>query len=140
VDVDEDCWRSNWAAVLGVPDLGSNPAGLSFSVRAKAQALVTNGLHSRIRNPIYVFGALTIAGILLFIAVPKLLWILGVQVPLQIYRARNEEKVLTAKFGDEFLYAKCRRAQTSIPNRRILCKLFPSCDLHLCKRCIRANR
>lgn len=30
--------------------------GGSFSVRPKAQALVTHGLYSRIRNPIYVLG------------------------------------------------------------------------------------
>ena len=35
-------------------------------MRAKAQTLVTHGLYSRIRNPIYVFGALVIAGIFLF--------------------------------------------------------------------------
>ena len=32
--------------------------GQAFSVQAKASTLVTTGLYSRIRNPIYVFGAL----------------------------------------------------------------------------------
>jgi protein-S-isoprenylcysteine O-methyltransferase Ste14 len=82
--------------------------GGSFSVRAKAQALVTGGLYSRIRNPIYVFGALTIAGIFLFAGAPKLLWVLAALIPLQIYRARNEEKVLAAKFGDEYRAYKAR--------------------------------
>lgn len=31
-------------------------AGMSFSGKARATALVTTGLYSKIRNPIYVFG------------------------------------------------------------------------------------
>lgn len=75
---------------------------------ATRQTLVTHGLYSRIRNPIYVFGALTIAGIVLFIGQPILLVILAVIVPLQIYRVKNEEKVLAAKFGDEYRAYKAR--------------------------------
>ena len=40
--------------------------GRAFSVQAKATTLVTTGLYSRIRNPIYVFGALMVAGIIIF--------------------------------------------------------------------------
>jgi len=80
----------------------------SFSVRAKAHALVTHGLYSRIRNPIYVFGAFTIAGCFLFAALPKLLWVFVAVIPLQIYRARKEEQVLAAKFGDEYQAYKAR--------------------------------
>src|SRR5665213_3469936 len=40
--------------------------GRAFSVQAKASVLVTSGLYSRIRNPIYVFGGLTIAGIIVW--------------------------------------------------------------------------
>lgn len=35
--------------------------GAAFSVSARASNLVTTGLYSRIRNPIYVFGALLIS-------------------------------------------------------------------------------
>lgn len=94
-------------AAIGLPSLAllvwaRIQLGGSFSVRAKAQALVTRGLYSRIRNPIYVFGALTIAGCFLFAGLPKLLWVFVALIPLQIYRARKEEKVLAAKFGDEY--------------------------------------
>ena len=82
--------------------------GRSFAVVAKAQALVTHGLYARIRNPIYVFGGLTVVGIILFAGTPKLLWILAAIVPLQIYRARNEEKALAAKFGDDYRAYKAR--------------------------------
>ena len=48
--------------VIGLPSLAllvlaRIQLGGSFSVRPKAQALVTHGLYSRIRNPIYLFGA-----------------------------------------------------------------------------------
>jgi protein-S-isoprenylcysteine O-methyltransferase Ste14 len=76
--------------------------GGSFSVRPKAQALVTDGLYSRIRNPIYLFGALAIAGIFLYMNQPRYLGLFVVLIPVQIYRARQEEKVLDARFGDEY--------------------------------------
>jgi protein-S-isoprenylcysteine O-methyltransferase Ste14 len=40
--------------------------GRAFSVEAKATTLVTTGLYSRIRNPIYFFGALMIVGVIMF--------------------------------------------------------------------------
>ena len=100
-------------ALIGLPSfallvLARIQLGGSFSVRAKAHALVTHGLYSRIRNPIYVFGGLAIAGIFLFAGRPKLLWMLVAIIPLQIYRARKEEQVLTAKFGDEYRAYKAR--------------------------------
>ena len=36
--------------------------GASFAVRAEARKLITSGLYSKIRNPIYVFGLRVIAG------------------------------------------------------------------------------
>jgi protein-S-isoprenylcysteine O-methyltransferase Ste14 len=37
--------------------------GSSFSVTPQAKALVTGGIYRRIRNPIYVFSALMVAGV-----------------------------------------------------------------------------
>lgn len=93
--------------VIGLPSLAllvlaRIQLGGSFSVRPKAQALVTHGLYSRIRNPIYLFGALAIAGIFLYINQPLYLWFFVVLIPLQIYRVRQEGKVLEARFGDEY--------------------------------------
>lgn len=112
-------WGQPWTpmqiagAAIGLPSLAllivaRVQLGGSFSIRAKAQALVTHGLYSRIRNPIYVFGGLTVAGMFLFLGQPKGLWVLVAIVPAQIYRARNEEKVLAAKFGDEYRAYKAR--------------------------------
>lgn len=80
--------------------------GRAFSLRAKASNLVTTGLYSHIRNPIYVFGALIFLGIIIWTGRPWLLLILAVLVPMQIYRARQESKVLEARFGAEYLEYK----------------------------------
>lgn len=76
--------------------------GRAFSVRAKASTLVTTGIYSRIRNPIYVFGTLVSSGIFIFVHRPWLLLIWVVLIPIQVLRVRKEEQVLEAKFGDEY--------------------------------------
>jgi len=77
--------------------------GNSFSVTPQAKALVTGGLYSKVRHPVYVFGALMIAGLLLYTNLPWLLLFLIVIIPLQMVRARAEEKVLVEKFGEQYL-------------------------------------
>jgi protein-S-isoprenylcysteine O-methyltransferase Ste14 len=99
--------------VIGLPSvvllvLARIELGGSFSVRPKAQTLVTHGLYSRIRNPIYLFGSLAAAGVFLYVNQPLYLWLFVVLIPLQIYRARREGKVLEARFGDEYRQHKLR--------------------------------
>ena len=76
--------------------------GRSFAVRAQAKELVTHGLYSKIRNPVYVFGSIFIAAMCLFLGKPAGLLLLLVLIPIQIVRARKESKVLEAKFGDAY--------------------------------------
>jgi protein-S-isoprenylcysteine O-methyltransferase Ste14 len=80
--------------------------GRAFSVRAKASTLVTTGLYSRIRNPIYVFGSLAIAGFILWADQPWLLLCFVVLIPLQVYRSREEARVMAEKFGASYLEYK----------------------------------
>ena len=76
--------------------------GKSFSVRAEAHTLVTRGLYSKIRNPIYVFDAVTLAGLVLILQKP-VLWLVLVAVVIgQTIRARYEARVLEAAFGDAY--------------------------------------
>jgi protein-S-isoprenylcysteine O-methyltransferase Ste14 len=94
-------------AVIALPSvlllvLARIQLGGSFSVRPKAQTLVTRGLYYRIRNPIYIFGGLAIAGVILYINQPLGLCVFAVIIPVQIYRVRREERVLEARFGDEY--------------------------------------
>jgi protein-S-isoprenylcysteine O-methyltransferase Ste14 len=77
--------------------------GRAFSVQARATTLVTTGVYSRVRNPIYFFGAMLILGIIIWMGRPWLLLIFAVLIPLQVVRSRKEERVLTEKFGAAYL-------------------------------------
>ena len=76
--------------------------GRSFSVRAKATELVTVGIYSRIRNPIYISSVIFLMGLILTVRRPVLALLLVVIVPMQMIRARREAAVLEAKFGDAY--------------------------------------
>jgi len=87
---------------LGGVILARYTLGRSFSWVPKASELVTRGIYSRIRNPIYVFGMFAVVGMVLMVGRPRLLVILAVLIPVQIIRARREAAVLEAKFGDTY--------------------------------------
>jgi protein-S-isoprenylcysteine O-methyltransferase Ste14 len=76
--------------------------GNSFSMAPRATQLVTRGIYSCIRNPIYVFGTLVFTGLFLFLERPYLLLLLVPVLILQISRARAEARVLEAHFGDQY--------------------------------------
>ena len=76
--------------------------GSSFAVTAQARQLVTHGLYSKIRNPIYVSGSCVIAGAILLFGRPIGLLVFVIIIPLQIWRAGKESTVLEAKFGEEY--------------------------------------
>lgn len=80
--------------------------GNAFSVKAKATTLVTMGLYSRIRNPVYFFGALMILGVIVWVSRPWMLLFYVVLIPVQVIRIRKEEKVLTEKFGEAYVEYK----------------------------------
>jgi protein-S-isoprenylcysteine O-methyltransferase Ste14 len=82
--------------------------GRSFSVSAQAKKLVTTGVYSKIRNPIYVFSAMFLVGIVVVTERWPLLPIVAVLVPMQIIRSRKESQVLEAAFGEEYERYKAR--------------------------------
>ena len=94
-------------AAISVPSflmwmLARHQIGDSFAVRAEAKRLVTHGIYSKIRHPIYLFGGLAFIGE--FVA---LRWYICVTVFVgfnfvQYFRIKREEQVLTQAFGDEY--------------------------------------
>ncbi|MFZ0314000.1 MAG: isoprenylcysteine carboxylmethyltransferase family protein [Candidatus Korobacteraceae bacterium] len=106
-------WKTHWNAMryigtvltvagISMVAVARCQLGKSFSARAEAHELVTHGLYSKIRNPIYVFGNLYVAGLLLVLQQPILVIVLAILIIVQAVRARREARVLEAAFGDAY--------------------------------------
>lgn len=106
-------WKGPWnaqryagtaLAVMGVGFIAvaRYQLGRSFSVKAEAHKLVTSGLYSKIRNPIYVFGMVMPTGVILILGKPEGWLVLLAGAVGQTIRARREAKVLEAAFGDDY--------------------------------------
>ncbi len=76
--------------------------GGAFSVAPEARSLVTRGLYSRIRHPIYVFGTLAFLLVVLALQGWSALIIWAVVLLIQFGRAKREERILMGKFGEEY--------------------------------------
>jgi protein-S-isoprenylcysteine O-methyltransferase Ste14 len=82
--------------------------GNSFTLSPQARTLVTYGLYSKIRNPVYVFSAIALAGLFVYIDRPIYLVSFLVLIPLQFIRAHIESRVLEEKFGDTYRQYKSK--------------------------------
>lgn len=92
------------AAVVSVPPwfLARWQLGASFSVRPEARQLVTTGLYSKLRHPVYVFGSVAWGGALVALLGWRAVAIWVIVVLVEIVRARREEGVLAGVFGAEY--------------------------------------
>jgi protein-S-isoprenylcysteine O-methyltransferase Ste14 len=97
-------WGGLALAVIGLSGvvLARRTLGRSFSVRAKATALVTAGIYSKIRNPIYVSGVVFLIGAAVMVWRLDFLLALLLIIPMQVLRARKESRVLEEEFGEEY--------------------------------------
>jgi len=77
--------------------------GKSFSVSPQAKELVTQGIYSRIRNPIYVFVDVMIFGLILALQIYWLFAIFPFLLAMHVIQARREARVLEEKFGESYL-------------------------------------
>jgi protein-S-isoprenylcysteine O-methyltransferase Ste14 len=90
-------------ALAAVPFLVARyQLGKSFSLNPRAKGLVTSGIYSRIRNPLYVFSTLMILGAVIAYQKWVLLIVPALLVVVQAIRAHREARVLEAAFGDAY--------------------------------------
>ena len=73
--------------------------GSAFAVEPRANNLVTTGIYSKIRHPMYLFSSLVLLGFVLILQNKYwlLVW-LGVII-IQMFRIRSENKILAQKYG-----------------------------------------
>ncbi|OGK09294.1 hypothetical protein A2767_03600 [Candidatus Roizmanbacteria bacterium RIFCSPHIGHO2_01_FULL_35_10] len=88
--------------------LAREQLGKYFTVKPKATGLVTTGLYSKFRNPIYLFSSITVFGAILpsrSLIQYSLFFIL---LLVQFVRIKKEEQVLEKKFGRKYSKYKSR--------------------------------
>lgn len=82
--------------------IGRSNLGNSYSLLPKAEKIVSKGLYSKIKHPLYLSQLMVLGGAILYIDDSRLWWIFIAILILQFYRAKKEEKVLLEKFGDDY--------------------------------------
>lgn len=74
--------------------------GRSFSLMPEARHLVTNGPYAFVRHPLYLGEAISAIGMTLQYLSPLAIFIIALQLGLQLQRMRNEEEVLGSLFPE----------------------------------------
>lgn len=80
--------------------------GNSFTIGAHAKELVTVGLYSKLRHPVYYFSILAVTGIAIFtwsiyMTIPVILLVI-----IEIVRIKQEEEILEKTFGKRYISYK----------------------------------
>jgi len=76
--------------------------GEAFAFTPQAKGLVTAGLYSRIKHPMYIAVDIAVCGIALATQTWWALLPLAILVPAQIRNCRKERQLLLAMFGDAY--------------------------------------
>lgn len=82
--------------------------GNAFSIGAEANYLVSKGLYSKLRHPVYYFSILAVIGISVYVWSLFMLIPIGLLLFLEIYRINKEEEILTNKFGKTYTDYKAK--------------------------------
>jgi protein-S-isoprenylcysteine O-methyltransferase Ste14 len=76
--------------------------GNSFAVNAQAKELVTKGLYTKIRHPMYVFQILLFLGLAMVTRDVIAYGFCAFALVFVVWRVRIENRVLEEKFGDAY--------------------------------------
>jgi protein-S-isoprenylcysteine O-methyltransferase Ste14 len=76
--------------------------GKAFAFTPQAKGLVTEGLYSRVKHPMYISVDIAICGIAIAAQSWWVLLPLLIMVPAQIRNCRKERQLLLAKFGEAY--------------------------------------
>jgi protein-S-isoprenylcysteine O-methyltransferase Ste14 len=83
--------------------------GKYFTASITPKGLVTHGIYSKVRHPIFIGVILVYLGMeLIFQSIYGLLLVFFVLIPFYIYSAIEEEKILSKIFKDEYTAYKKR--------------------------------
>ena len=106
-------WRAHWGvrAYVGLAIAIAGFAlwmtarkqlGASFTLGAEARGLVTTGVYSKFRHPIYLFAFVAYTGLFLMWGSWFSFLVFGLFNLIQMYRIRKEEAALDQAFGDAY--------------------------------------
>ena len=76
--------------------------GEAFAVTPQAKGLVTRGLYSRIKHPMYISVDIALCGIAIAAQRWWVLLPLLILIPMQIRNSHKESSLLLAKYGDAY--------------------------------------
>ena len=76
--------------------------GECYSLEPKAKVLITSGIYSRIRHPIYFFSSCMLVGLAFCTRTKWIACLLFILIPVQICRAKLEDNVLRLAFGAKY--------------------------------------
>lgn len=91
---------SNIAFVLWI--ISRVQLGNAFSLAPTSKFLVTSGIYSKLRHPVYYFSILAVVGISIFIWQWHMVLVVVILLIIELIRIREEEAVLQESFGKEY--------------------------------------
>lgn len=77
--------------------------GVSFQAIPDAKQIVSKGMYSKFRHPIYYFGWIFFFGLAIYSSNKIILFLVIVLAAVQVFRIYLEEKLLEKKFGKKYL-------------------------------------
>lgn len=85
---------------------GKVTIGNAFHPLPRAKKVVSHGIYSKIRHPIYTGLSFVLVGLSVLFSHWFITFLCGFTIAIQIVRARREEAILIEKFGEKYIEYK----------------------------------